>query len=82
MFKVKMNEIKVKELPEADDDFAQDVSDFDTLEEYKADRWFSHFDFSLYLIPDSLLLLSLLILFSVFQFPYIPLILLLALQLL
>ena len=37
MFKVKMNEIKVKELPEADDDFAQDVSDFDTLEEYKAD---------------------------------------------
>ena len=32
-----MNEIKVKELPEADDDFAQDVSDFDTLEEYKAD---------------------------------------------
>ena len=29
--------IKVKELPELDDDFAQDVSEFDTLEEYKAD---------------------------------------------
>lgn len=37
LFKVKINEIKVKELPELDDDFAQDVSDFDTLDEYKAD---------------------------------------------
>lgn len=37
VFKVTVNEIKVKELPEADDEFAQDVSDFDTLEEYKAD---------------------------------------------
>ena len=36
-FKVKINSIKVKELPEADDDFAQDVSDFSTMEEYKAD---------------------------------------------
>lgn len=37
MFKVKINAIKVKELPELDDDFAQDVSEFDTLEEYKND---------------------------------------------
>lgn len=37
VFKVKINEIKVKELPALDDDFAQDVSEFDTLEEYKAD---------------------------------------------
>lgn len=37
MFKVKIKEIKVKEYPELDDDFAQDVSEFDTLEEYKAD---------------------------------------------
>lgn len=37
LFKVKMKEIKVKELPELDDEFAQDVSDFDTLAEYKAD---------------------------------------------
>ena len=36
-FKCKVNEIKVKELPEADDDFAQDVSKFDTLAEYKED---------------------------------------------
>lgn len=35
LFKVKINEIKVKELPELDDDFAQDVSEFDTLDEYK-----------------------------------------------
>lgn len=35
VFKVKVNEIKVKELPELDDDFAQDVSEFDTLEAYK-----------------------------------------------
>ena len=37
LFKVVVKEIKVKELPELDDDFAQDVSDFDTLDEYKAD---------------------------------------------
>ena len=37
MFKVTVKEIKVKELPELDDDFAQDVSDFDTLAEYKDD---------------------------------------------
>lgn len=35
LFKVKIKEIKVKELPELDDDFAQDVSDCDTLEAYK-----------------------------------------------
>ena len=33
-FKVKINEIKTKELPELDDEFAQDVSEFDTLAEY------------------------------------------------
>ena len=37
IFKVKVNEIKVRELPELDDDFASEVSDFETLEEYKAD---------------------------------------------
>lgn len=37
MFKVTIKEIKVKEYPELDDDFAQDVSEFDTLDEYKAD---------------------------------------------
>lgn len=36
-FKVLVKEIKVKELPELDDEFAKDVSEFDTLEEYKAD---------------------------------------------
>jgi trigger factor len=35
LFKVKIREIKVKELPKLDDDFAQDVSEFDTLDEYK-----------------------------------------------
>jgi trigger factor len=35
MFKVKINEIKVKELPALDDDFAQDVSEYNTLDEYK-----------------------------------------------
>lgn len=35
LFKVTVKEIKVKELPELDDDFAQDVSEFDTLEDYK-----------------------------------------------
>lgn len=37
VFKVKLNGIRVKELPDIDDEFAQDVSDFDTLEEYKED---------------------------------------------
>ena len=37
VFKCKVNAIKVKELPEADDDFAQDVSEFDTMAEYKED---------------------------------------------
>jgi trigger factor len=36
-FKVAIKEIKEKQLPELDDDFAQDVSDFDTLAEYKED---------------------------------------------
>lgn len=35
VFKVKINSIKVKELPELDDEFAKDVSEFDTLEEYR-----------------------------------------------
>ncbi len=37
MFKVKINEIKIKELPKIDDEFAKDVSEFDTLKELKAD---------------------------------------------
>lgn len=37
MFKVTIKEIKVKELPELDDDFAQDVSEFETAAEYKED---------------------------------------------
>lgn len=37
VFKCKVNAIKVKELPEADDEFAQEVSEFDTLAEYKED---------------------------------------------
>ena len=37
VFKVTVKEIKVKELPNLDDEFAQDVSEFNTLEEYKAD---------------------------------------------
>ena len=36
VFKTKLNEIKVKELPAIDDEFAKDVSEFDTLEELKA----------------------------------------------
>ena len=36
-FKVKVNAITKVELPELDDDFAKDVSEFDTLDEYKAD---------------------------------------------
>lgn len=35
-FKVKVHEIKAKELPELDDEFAKDVSEFDTLAELKA----------------------------------------------
>ncbi len=35
-FKVKVNEVKEKQLPDLDDEFAQDVSEFDTLDEYKA----------------------------------------------
>lgn len=34
---VTINDIKEKELPDLDDEFAKDVSDFDTLDEYKAD---------------------------------------------
>ena len=37
VFKCTVHEIKVKELPEADDEFAKDVSEFDTLAEYKDD---------------------------------------------
>lgn len=37
VFKVKVHEIKKKELPEINDEFAQDVSEFDTLAEYKED---------------------------------------------
>ncbi len=37
VFKTKVNAIKFEELPEADDAFAKDVSEFDTLDEYKAD---------------------------------------------
>jgi len=37
IFKVKLNELKEKILPDLDDEFAKDVSEFDTLEEYKAD---------------------------------------------
>lgn len=35
VFKVKLNSLKKKELPALDDDFAMDVSEFDTFEEYK-----------------------------------------------
>ena len=37
IFKVTLHEIKKKELPEIDDEFAKDVSEFDTLKELKAD---------------------------------------------
>ena len=37
VFKVKVNEISVPEYPELDDEFAKDVSEFDTLDEYKDD---------------------------------------------
>jgi trigger factor len=37
VFEVTINEIKVKELPALDDEFAKEVSEFDTIEEMKAD---------------------------------------------
>ena len=37
VFHVKIHEIKEKELPDLDDEFAKDVSEFDSLDEYKAD---------------------------------------------
>ncbi len=37
VFRCKIHEIQTKELPELNDDFAKDVSDFDTLDELKAD---------------------------------------------
>ncbi len=37
VFKVKVNEIKFREIPEIDDEFAKDVSEFDTLEELRKD---------------------------------------------
>lgn len=37
VFKIKLHEIKVKELPELDDEFVKDVSEFNTVDEYKAD---------------------------------------------
>ena len=37
VFKCKLHEIKGKELPNVDDEFVKDVSEFDTLDEYKAD---------------------------------------------
>ena len=37
VFKIKLHEIKVRELPATDDEFAKDVSEFDTLKELKAD---------------------------------------------
>lgn len=37
VFKCKLHELKGKELPEVDDEFVKDVSEFDTIDEYKAD---------------------------------------------
>ncbi len=37
VFSIKLHEVKVKEMPELDDEFAKDVSEFDTLDELKAD---------------------------------------------
>ncbi|MBR4072299.1 MAG: trigger factor [Clostridia bacterium] len=37
VFKIKLHEIKVRELPAVDDEFVKDVSEFDTLDELKAD---------------------------------------------
>lgn len=37
VFKVKLNALKARELPEVDDEFAKDISEFDTIADYKAD---------------------------------------------
>ena len=37
VFKVKLHEVKEKQLPDVDDEFVKDVSEFDTVDEYKAD---------------------------------------------
>ena len=37
VFKIKLHEIKTKELPDIDDDFIKDISEFDTVEAYRAD---------------------------------------------
>lgn len=37
VFKIRLHELKMKELPEVDDEFVKDVSEFDTLDEYKKD---------------------------------------------
>jgi len=37
VFEVEIVDVKAKEMPELDDDFAQDISEFDTLAEYRAD---------------------------------------------
>ncbi len=37
VFKIKLHEIKIRELPEIDDEFAKDVSEFDTIKDLKAD---------------------------------------------
>ncbi len=37
VFKVKLKELKIKELPELDDEFVKDVSEFDNLNEYRED---------------------------------------------
>lgn len=37
VFKINVKEVRKKELPDLDDDFAQDISEFDTLDEYKTD---------------------------------------------
>ena len=37
VFKIKLHEIKAKELPELDDDFVKDTTEFDTVDELKAD---------------------------------------------
>ena len=39
IFKVKVNNITTEELPDVDDEFVKDISEFDTLEEYKADLY-------------------------------------------
>ncbi len=38
VFHVKVNSIQLKELPEADDDFAKDVSEFETMKEFRASK--------------------------------------------